>query len=150
MLWLPVDGSFHTGSAGSSGDYPAVSCADGATDYVLFSWCVPADWVSISAVEIIFTQTIGFGAFRWSADTDYGAVGASHQTHSESHTATTTNVLAANITQSISLAAMSPYGSAADGDYCGLKYTRIGADSADTCFGAQIIFGAKVTYNANQ
>lgn len=94
----------------------------GSNDSNRFCFHVPADFSTLVSIELIFAANGGTGGTGKDIDldSDYGAVGESSTTHSESDTTSTYDVGTLDEWQAIDVSAV--FSSLAAGDICGLLW----------------------------
>jgi hypothetical protein len=143
FLWLPVtDGSSMDGTRGitAHGDYPIATLGSATADGAIrFGSVIPTDFGALTKA-VVLVESAESANLRHTITTDFGAVGETHDTHSDGITIAT---LAVTANELVEVNVILAFTGIAEGDYFGLLYTRNGSDGADTittlrCYGLRI------------
>lgn len=103
------------GTKNSNGSFAGRSVSSGGDH--CFTWFVPHDYSSTTSIELLCIPNGTNATADIDLNSDYGAAGEAHNTHSESNTSITFNLVQDDI---IAMDVSSVYSSLTASDYCGL------------------------------
>jgi len=131
---------------------PGIQFADAATKVAYFAFIPPFD-LTIQSLQFIWSTPATTGDLRWQIDLGEGGISEVTNARITGGTAVTTSLSTTfqaandlNYTEILNKAAGVNLGALRKGNLWGIKFTRLGADAADTLTSTVNLYGILVKY----